>query len=102
MVAKPGCTIRNITWRERRRYREKRYRSLGALVVSTGSEFLRLMSDMFKGPTRSCDDGLYLKTSVLKDTKGFPGGSVVKNPPAYAGDMRLILGLGRSHITQSN
>ena len=26
----------------------------------------------------------------------FPGGSVVKNPPANAGDMSLIPGLGRS------
>ena len=26
---------------------------------------------------------------------GFPGGSVVKNPPAKAGDMGLIPGLGR-------
>ena len=26
---------------------------------------------------------------------GFPGGSVVKNPPASAGDMGLIPGLGR-------
>ena len=28
--------------------------------------------------------------------KGFPGGSVVKNPPVNAGDMGLIPGLGRS------
>ena len=28
--------------------------------------------------------------------QGFPGGSVVKNPPVNAGDMGLILGLGRS------
>jgi len=27
---------------------------------------------------------------------GFPGGSVVKNPPTNAGDMGLIPGLGRS------
>ena len=27
---------------------------------------------------------------------GFPSGSVVKNPPANAGDMGLIPGLGRS------
>ena len=27
---------------------------------------------------------------------GFPGGSRVKNPPANAGDMGLIPGLGRS------
>ena len=26
---------------------------------------------------------------------GFPGGSVVKNPPANGGDMRLILGPGK-------
>ena len=29
-------------------------------------------------------------------TMGFPGSSVVKNPPANAGDMGLIPGLGRS------
>ena len=28
--------------------------------------------------------------------QGFFGGSVVKNPPAFAGDVDLILGLGRS------
>ena len=33
---------------------------------------------------------------------GFPGGSVVKNPPANAGDTGLSLGLGRSHMPQSN
>ena len=27
---------------------------------------------------------------------GFPGGSLIKNPPANAGDMGLIPGLGRS------
>ena len=27
---------------------------------------------------------------------GFPGGSVVKNPPARAGDEGSVLGLGRS------
>ena len=29
-------------------------------------------------------------------SKGFPGGTVVKNPPANAGDMGLIPGSGRS------
>ena len=32
----------------------------------------------------------------------FPGGSVVKNPPANAGDTDSIPGLGRSHMLQSN
>ena len=32
----------------------------------------------------------------LTQAKGFPGGSVVKNPPANARDLGLIPGLGRS------
>ena len=33
---------------------------------------------------------------------GFPGGAVVENPPANAGDTGLSPGLGRSHMPQSN
>ena len=32
----------------------------------------------------------------------FPGGAVVKNPPANAGDMSSSPGLARSHMPQSN
>ena len=32
----------------------------------------------------------------------FPGGAVVKNLPANAGDMGSIPGLGRSHMPRSN
>ena len=32
----------------------------------------------------------------------FPGGAVVKNLPANAGDMGSIPGPGRSHMPQSN
>ena len=31
-----------------------------------------------------------------------PGGAVVKNPPANAGDTSSIPGPGRSHMLQSN
>ena len=31
-------------------------------------------------------------------TQDFPGGTVVKNPPANAGDTGSIPGLGRSHM----
>ena len=33
---------------------------------------------------------------------GFPGGAVVKNPPANAGDMGSSSGPGRSHMPRSN
>ena len=33
---------------------------------------------------------------------GFPGGSMVKNPPVNAGDNGLIPGVGRSHIHWSS
>ena len=35
-------------------------------------------------------------------SRGFPGGAVVKNPPANAGDTGSRPGLGRSHMPQSN
>ena len=37
-----------------------------------------------------------------KDPWGFPGGAVVKNPPANAGDTGSSPGLGRSHMLQNN
>ena len=46
-------------------------------------------------------------TEALKKKKkalswGFPGSSVVKTPPANAGDTHSIPGPGRSHMLQSN
>ena len=37
-----------------------------------------------------------------KDKEDFPGGAVVKNPPANAGDMGSSPGPGRSHMQWSN
>ena len=34
--------------------------------------------------------------------QGFPGGAVVKNPPAIAGDAGSSPGPGRSHMPRSN
>ena len=36
------------------------------------------------------------------DTGGFPGGAVVENLPADAGDTGSSPGLGRSHMPQSS
>ena len=36
------------------------------------------------------------------EIQGFPGGAVVKNPPANAGDTGSSPGLGRSHMLQSS
>ena len=41
---------------------------------------------------------LILKPFIL----GFPGGTVVKNPPANAGDTGSSPGPGRSHMPRSN
>ena len=43
-----------------------------------------------------------IKVNYKKPKLGFPGGAVVKNPPANAGDVGLSPGLGRSHMPQSN
>ena len=39
---------------------------------------------------------------VKKNWGGFPGGSMVKNSPANAGDMGSVSGPGRSHTPWSN
>ena len=41
----------------------------------------------------------YFKITIIVD---FPGGAVVKNPPASAGDKCSSPGPGRSHMTQSS
>ena len=43
-------------------------------------------------------------TQVLNktDIQDFPGGTVVKNPPANTGDTGSSPGPGRSHVPQSN
>ena len=42
-----------------------------------------------------------MKTSKMS-LRDFPGGAVVKNPPANAGDTGSIPGLGRSHMLRSD
>ena len=42
------------------------------------------------------------KKIINNKFKGFPGGAVVKNPPANAGDTGSSPGLGRSHMPRSN
>ena len=40
--------------------------------------------------------------SFKKHSRGFPGGTVVENLPANAGDTGSSTGLGRSHMPRSN
>ena len=43
------------------------------------------------------------KTIIQKEScRGFPGGAVVENLPANAGDTGSSPGLGRSHMPRSN
>ena len=42
------------------------------------------------------------EVSQKEKNRDFPGGTVVKNPPANAGDTGSIPGPGRSHMPWSN
>ena len=45
-----------------------------------------------------------VRMAIIKKprNRGFPGGAVVENLPANAGDMGSCPGLGRSHMPRSN
>ena len=43
-----------------------------------------------------------LNFHLKNQERDFPGGAMVKNPPANAGDTGSIPGLGRSHMPRSN
>ena len=51
-----------------------------------------------RGDICICIADSFCCTVETNTTLGFPGGTVVKNPPANAGDT----GLGRSHMPRSN
>ena len=42
------------------------------------------------------------KKKLFEKKRDFPGGAVVKNPPANAGEMGSSPGPGRSHMPRSN
>ena len=47
---------------------------------------------------------IHVRRAIIKKStnRGFPGGAVVENLPANAGDTGSSPGLGRSHIPQSD
>ena len=45
---------------------------------------------------------MFTAASFKNSEKDFPGGTVVKNPPANAGDTGSSPGPGRSHMPRSN
>ena len=52
-------------------------------------------------PRRNTPRHILIKLSKIK-YRGFPGGAVVENLPANAGDTGSSPGLGRSHMPRSN
>ena len=57
-------------------------------------EFYGQVKDLFSSVIRKCTE--------IKFILGFPGGAVVENLPANAGNTGSSPGLGRSHMPRSN
>ena len=53
-------------------------------------------------PRRNTSRHILIKLSKIKYKGGFPGGAVVENLPANAGDTGSSPGLGRSHMLRSS
>ena len=58
--------------------------------------------DIFRQKLRIFFFLVFALHDMLKKILGFPGGAVVENPPANAGDTGSIPGLGRSHMLWNN
>ena len=56
------------------------------------------LGDLAKGEAAQCPTDF----AEMLAPREFPGGAVVKNPPANAGDMGSIPGPGGSHMPRSN
>ena len=71
-----------------------------ACIPSCLSFLVCLMSAVAHSGSSSslCSSGLYQQATP----RDFPGGAVVKNPPANAGDTGSIPGLGSSHMPRTN
>ena len=65
----------------------------------------KTITDLGINPPKETKD-LYAENykTLMKEIKdkGFPSGSVIKNPPANGGDPTSILGLGTFHMRWSN
>ena len=79
---------------------EKTRRKLKCILLSERS--LSEKSTLYMIPTMTfCNRQNYGDSKKISGWD-FPGGAVVKNPPASAGDTGLSPGLGRSHMLQSS
>ena len=72
------------------------------LIPTSPFVFTVAIRSHFKWPHLSFNALEACQPDVRSAARGLPGGSVVKNPPAYAGGMSSIPDLGRSHMQQSN
>ena len=87
----PKCAV---TWIHARR---SLWGKTGRII--TTSTCHAVAGSFLRGPRLSWSHYVpYLKTG----SGGFPGGAVVENPPANAGDTGSSPGLGRSHMPRSN
>ena len=67
-----------------------------AILIKIPTEFLAEMDKLTLKFIWKCKACRIVKTILKKKKRDFPGGAVVKNPPANAGNTGLIPGLGRS------
>ena len=88
---------------------EETQSSAGHLQVRISGYLWGISSMWSSGPTMTRRENamdipymLSILTNQMINSRDFPGGTAVKNPPANAGNMGLIPGPGRSHMPQSS
>ena len=101
-----GAGLKSLTWEapslcsEERSIHLSKVRGMRKESEQTGLAVFRPIT--FFHETFHSSPTLASKHSGWNTSLGFPGGAVVKNPPANAWDMGSIPGPGRSHMSRNN
>ena len=101
--SKGGGGRQKPQWREVRRSQGRGSQKEEFKLSPEGWDLGQSISE---GKTRECKISSQVRYTLVdmdrkKDPEDFPGGPVVKNPPANAGDPGSIPGLGRFHKLQA-
>ena len=90
------------TWKQKKVHKQKNGQTRSGIPTKWNRSLGNKMNNaVFRTTVEPRNNHIRLRKSKVYD-RGFPGGAVVENLPANAGDAVSSPGLGGSHVPRSN